>query len=292
MIFLRAPILLTALIWVNVVSGQSGARNDTGQSEVYTASSVSVDPEPAGFPGQDARYGRDAAAADGALAKQGAGAAGFDFSKVTVTGDLLGVQDQPWSRDAQGFDDGSEVQGTRWSCVLDHVTGLLWEVKTYTAAPGLRDREWTYSWYSSAERPDGTANASNGGSPGGVNRGECLDKFDADSNPGGNYCDTAGYVAVINESGLCGFNDWRMPTLDELRSIVHYGARGPAIDTGFFPNVPGDFSDPGNPFPNVTWTGTPTRFDSSAWSVYFDFGAQINPDKNFAGSVRLVRSEP
>lgn len=285
-------ILLAVLSWGNPLSAQTGARNDTGQTEIYTASAVSADPEPAGFPGQDARYGRDAAAADAALTKVGSGAAGFDFSKVSANGQLLMVQNQLWARDAQGFDSGDEETGTRWSCVYDHVTGLLWEVKTHAVLPDLQDREWTYSWYSSAERPDGTANAANGGNPGGINRGECFDKFDTEGNPDGKFCDSAGYVAAINEMGLCGLTDWRMPTLDELRSIVHYGSRWPAIDVDFFPNVPGDFGNPQNPVPNATWTGTPARFDDSAWSVYFEFGAQINPGKTFAASVRLVRSAP
>ena len=134
------------------------------------------------------------------------------------------------ARDAQGFDAGSEAAGTRWSCVRDHVTGLDWEVRTHTPVPALRDRGWTYSWYSSAQRPDGTANASNGGEAGGSNRGECFDRYDADSNPGGLFCDSAGYVEAVNAIGLCGSSDWRMPTRRELESIVHYGTRWPAID--------------------------------------------------------------
>ena len=284
--------LLIASQPAEVASAQTQPLNDTGQRESYTAGSVSPVPDPPDFPGQDSRYGRDVAAAEGALIKQGRGAAGFDFSKLGSDGQALALQDQNWARSAQGFDAGSESAGTRWACVRDHATGLDWEIKTRTALPDLHDRAWTYSWFSSAARPDGTANANNGGDAGGINRGQCFDKYDELSNPLGQLCDSAGYVAAVNAVALCGFSDWRMPTRRELESIIHFGTRWPAIDTALFPNVPGDFGNPQVVIPNVTWTGTPAPFSDSARSVYFEFGAQIEVSKTFAASLRLVRSAP
>ena len=285
-----------ALLLAAAVAADAAAQvrpiNDTGQRQYYTATAVAPQPDPAGFPGQDPHFGRDAAAADNALEKSGRGAAGFDFTKLGANGQPLAIQDQPWARDAGGFDAGSEGAGTRWSCVRDHATGLDWEVKTRSSTPDLRDREWTYSWFSSAARPDGTANGSNGGDPGGDNLGTCFNKFDAATNPGGNHCDTAGYVAAVNAAGLCGTSTWRMPTRVELQSLVHYGTRWPAIDTDLFPNVPGVFGNPQNPVPNQTWTGTPDAFSSSAWSVYFEYGAALQPDKLQSISVILVRNAP
>lgn len=286
-------IAFLASMPAQLASAQSGHLNDSGQRETYTADSPSPIPNPPDFPGQDARHGRDIAAAQGALVKQGRGAAGFDFTKLGSDGEPLLTQDQGWMRDAQGFDAGTESAGTRWACVRDHITGLDWEVKTFTEVPGLRDRRWTYSWYSSAARPDGSANGNSGGDAGGVNRGECFDKFDADGNPQGQFCDSAGYVASMNATALCGFDDWRMPTRRELESIVHYGARWPAIDTALFPNVPGEFGNPQVPTPNMTWTGTPAPISDYAWSVYFDYGTLVGDNyKTYAGSLRLVRSTP
>jgi hypothetical protein len=285
-------LVLAASLPAPRASAQNASLNDTGQRESYTANSLSPVPDPPDFPGQDSRYGRDVAAAESALLKQGRGAAGFDFSKLGSDGQPLAVQDQSWARSAQGFDAGSEAAGTRWACVRDHATGLDWEIKTRTALPDLHDRAWTYSWFSSAARPDGTANANNGGEAGGVNRGQCFDKFDELSNPFGLLCDSAGYVAAVNAVALCGFSDWRMPTRRELESIIHFGTRWPAIDTALFPNVSGDFGNPQNPTPNVTWSGTPAPFSDSAWSVYYEFGAQIENSKTFATSLRLVRSAP
>lgn len=287
------PFALLAGLPAASALAQTGLLNDSGQRLVYTATAVSPLPDPVDFPGQDARHGRDIAFEEGALAKQGRGAAGFDFSKLGADGQPLAVQDQAWARDAQGFDAGSEAAGTRWSCVRDHVTGLDWEVRTHTPVPALRDRGWTYSWYSSAQRPDGTANGNNGGEAGGSNRGQCFDRYDPDSNPGGLFCDSAGYVEAVNAIGLCGSSDWRMPTRRELESIVHYGTRWPAIDTALFPDVTGDFGNPQNPVPNITWTGSPAPFSDQAWSLYFEYGTPVDgTSKTLAASLRLVRSAP
>jgi Protein of unknown function (DUF1566) len=46
-----------------------------------------------------------------------------------------------------------------------------------------------------------------------------------------------GYVTAANTSALCGFTDWRLPTVPELQSLVNYGlsSASPAIDISWFP---------------------------------------------------------
>jgi hypothetical protein len=84
-----------------------------------------------------------------------------------------------------------------------------------------------------------------------------------------------------------------MPTRAELAGLGHYGRQRPAIDAQYFPNVPGIWGNPNLPVPNITWTGTPDAFfNSQAWAVYFEFGTLIQPDKQSAASVRLVRTAP
>lgn len=99
---------------------------------------------------QDGLTGRDMLAATAQLTKTGAGAEGFDFSKISATGELLADN------------------AKSWNCVLDNRTGLLWEVKT--ADGGLRDAQNTYTWYS----PDSTKN---GGDAGLENNGKNTDAF-------------------------------------------------------------------------------------------------------------------
>lgn len=174
----------------------------------------------------------------------------FDFSKLDAAGQPLNNQDAIYTI-------------TPWDCVRDEVTGLVWEVKTTDG--GLRDEGNTYTWYD----PDpGT----NGGAPGTRDGGDCS---------GGIECDTRAYVAAVNEEGLCGFNDWRMPTRAELRTIVDYQSSFPAIDTSVFPNT----------VATSFWTTEPNpTYPSFAWHTDFKFGlASYYFFKSGPKAVRLVR---
>lgn len=195
--------------------------------------------------GQDGDYGRDALARSGDLIKAGAGAAGFDFTKLDA--------------------DGNDLPATEsaWSCVRDNHTGLIWEVKTNDG--GLRDRNHTYSWYNS----DGTTN---GGFDGTANGGSCVD---------GTNCDTEKFVAEVNNAGLCGANDWRLPTMQELLSIVHNGLVNPAMDQAYFPNAPSAWFWSSSPFASTTF---------NAWRVDFNYGSVNNQNKSNNNRVRLVRA--
>jgi len=109
----------------NVATGTPGALNDTGQTlcanESYplTTCTQANTGDNTLYPRQDGRYGRDVQAAAGTLTKIGAGAVGFDFTKIA--------------------NDGSELPATAtlgpnptdWACTRDNVTGLTWEIKKF-----------------------------------------------------------------------------------------------------------------------------------------------------------------
>jgi hypothetical protein len=196
-----------------------------------------------GLPGQDADVGRDAEAREGLLVKLGSGPAGFDFAKLDANGDPV------------------TLSSTEWSCVVDNFSGLIWEVKVDDAADP-RHHAHTYTWY----RPDPN---DNGGLAGTADGGLCV----------GSACDTAAYVDAINAQALCGGDNWRVPTRAELATLVHAGARSPAVAVEFFPWAGG-----------ATWTVTPMAAQpDSAWHVNFDDGRIDVALKNSALPVRLVR---
>lgn len=197
-----------------------GGLNDTGIDTCTTSSEASLpcdDAAVADYPGQDAVHGRDAQARDDQdFQKIGAGAAGFDFTRLCGSGVAAGFGECPENpTPGDGPND--------WACTRDNVTGLIWEVKLDD--PGhLRHGGHTYTWYNTD--PD-----TNGGDAGRPDGGTCA----------GSACDTQAYVSAINGlnegNGLCGVNDWRMPDRVELQSTVHYGRSGPALDTDYFPNM-------------------------------------------------------
>lgn len=157
-----------------------------------------------------------------------------------------------------------------WSCVRDNLSGLVWEVKT--SDNGLHGKAHTYTWYNS----DTKSNSSSEGTEGEQSDTTC-------GNPitlaGG--CDTEKLVAAVNYTGWCGHKDWRLPTVNELNSIVNYGASLPAISKNYFPDLI---------MPAGFWTASPYSANSNfAWIVIFDDGYVGSCVKSWAYYVRLVR---
>ncbi|MGI9889996.1 DUF1566 domain-containing protein [Vibrio chagasii] len=135
---------------------------------------------------QDGHIGRDALNREGKLQKKGAGHAGFDFTKIDSKGNEL------------------PESAANWSCIQDNITGRLWEIKTNDGT--IRDDSQTFTWYNSDPKL-------NGGQPGTENGGNCT---------GSTACDTEKYVQYLNNTALCGRNDWRLPFRSEMMSIFDY----------------------------------------------------------------------
>jgi hypothetical protein len=242
--------------------------NDTGitdcSNDTVVDNTTGVQSDTGTHPRQDCRYGRDAAATAN-MAKAGGGGKGFDFTKIANNGTALS--------EAALLGTGA----TEWACTRDNVTGLVWELKTFS---GLRDQSHTYSWYSSVT-------TTNGGNVGTVSGGTCATA---------GRCDTEKFVADVNAAGLCGASTWRMPSKSELLSIVDYGRFSPSIDPTYFSNTPAFFDAPASYF----WSGSSVAnpalalFSGNAWFVSFSNGSAYNGGNGKAApyKVRLVRAGP
>lgn len=261
----RLGLLIALLLATAPTLAQAAPLNDTGQITCYndsaatgTVSPATPDPEQPGFTGQDCTQGRSAADALGTLVKIGASTTpGRDYTKIANDGSVL-----PASA-TLGSGPGD------WACTRDNVTGLIWEVKVDDAAH-LRHYNHIYAWYD-------TNDAINGGDPGWVGINLCNGTLPA------NLCNTSVFRDVVNLLGLCGATDWRLPTANELLSLLDFGkGTGPYIDAAWFP----DSSI------HTFWSGETYaeayRADS-AWLVDFNYANVSFYNKDTYRAVRLVR---
>lgn len=165
-----------------------------------------------------------------------------------------------------------KLAGYEGKCVIDHNNNLVWEVKQDS---GLHGKAHTYSWYQTSN---------NGNNVGSRNRGTCYNK--SNNTTSGNQCDTTGFVNAVNTEKWCGFADWRMPTKDELKSLVDEVRKTaqtpPTIDTTFFPNTSSvDY-----------WSSSPNaNLNVGAWGVDFNSGYDGSILKANSRRARLVRSQ-
>ena len=181
------------------------------------------------FADEDCEIGRDA---NSSLNDDSDGNAAFVFTRL--------------NSDGSEYSGSGDYSAEPWACVLDNVTGLIWEVKSTDGT--LRDRDQGFTWYN-------------------PNHGQT----DADGNPITFYgteseADTQDLVDYVNGqisvdgayvngslgSGLCGLSNWRLPTVHEIQGLADYSVISipiyddegnltdydpPAIDSDYFPNT-------------------------------------------------------
>lgn len=90
-------------------------------------------------------------------------------------------------------------------CVTIQDSALTWELKTDDG--GVHDKDNIYRWGGIGAEKTGTI------------------FFD----------DWNNLVAAANTEKLCGFDDWRVPTIEELKTLVTNADKKPVIDTAIFP---------------------------------------------------------
>lgn len=197
-------------------------------------------------------------------------------------------------------DDGSIQAGALLSytdngdgTISDNTTGLTWEKKIglngAANAASLHDADNCYVWA-------GTCSGS-----------AVLCGVDADC-PHGQTCDAGSplgcfvgatiyqWAEDLNAANFAGHNDWRIPNVKELQSIVRYGVSNPSVAAAFHGASCGTgCADITNPACSCTrsyyyWAATTyVAGPQQAWSVRFDDGYVYSYDKAFSFSVRAVR---
>ncbi len=263
------------------------ALNDTGLTTYSDGVVGGLAFEPSSHPGQDASFGRDADASQ----LDSDGHAGFSFTKLDLNGNPL------------------PSSASSWSCVRDNVTGLVWEnkqsdfiiestdsegetVRKIPTGEQWRAGNFVYGWHNE----DATNNGGNPGylrtsenrldrnEPVTVKHGYCGFRYS-----GGRrfnlHCDTAAYIQEMNFQGTCGFDDWRMPEVSELRSLANYdkldGTMRP--EGAFFSNLKSSVS---------YLSGTPAADnEASAWCYDFQDGEVELCQKSYYQGFMAVRSK-
>lgn len=172
-------------------------------------------------------------------------------------------QDAQYGTNLQSYtkldENGNDLpdEATEWVMVRDNVTGLIWEMKdSKDDTPNYdnpHDADNTYTWY------DGIT-----GIP-------------------GDGTDTLDFITALNDANFGGHNDWRLPTIKELSTIVDSSIPypGPTINTDYFPNTVSDYY----------WSSTTIAgYPYSAWVVGFYLGDVYYGGKSANFYVRAVRS--
>lgn len=149
--------------------------------------------------------------------------AGYSINVPSYT--KLGINDTPLP-DTATLADG-------WLATKDNVTGLVWEIKTDDG--GLHDKDNTYTWCNTSQAVNG------------VTLGVCA-----------NGTDTKSFLQAVNAAKFAGHEDWRLPTPQEIQSLVHYEKYSPAINSLFFSNI----------LPSLYWSSLPVaNGGDGAWGV-------------------------
>ena len=203
------------------------------------------------------------------------------FTKISSTGEEL------------------SVDATEWDCVKENETGLIWEKKTNDG--GLRDSAWTYLNTSLGFDIIGRIKSGQSGTQNPVYLdGMCSIST---SNTDNTFCHTEDYIDAVNAEGLCGYSDWRLPTENELPTLLHCSEgftpkwdsfvcfSNYITDTTYFPdNYPNSgikFSSWSGTIGDYLWSGewVPAASSISATQAqYFINAYSVNPRR-----VSLVR---
>jgi Protein of unknown function (DUF1566)/Repeat of unknown function (DUF5648) len=146
-------------------------------------------------------------------------------------------------------------------CIKDNISGLTWEGKT---ASGLRSAIQTYTNYDSTTK---------------TQKWDGSNQVNPTQTEIGAITNTVGYKNYVNSIALCGYTDWRLPSVSELDGLVDvvpnaYGH----LDVTWFPNSWG----------TGYWSSTDNG-NTNAWFMDMYSAASATYPRHIDIAVRLVR---
>jgi len=167
----------------------------------------------------------------------------------TITYDVNGTENPT----VTSYDDGFYTSGATSSytkernTIIDNVTNLMWQDNNQV---GVDKKQWVTDAKYGEEKFDDTT-----------------------GDTAANYC---------SRLTLDSYDDWRLPTVNELRGIIDYGKKGPAISEAFqYKNS------------SAYWTSNSNKkssnYERAAWSISFSLGTVGLYDKDSARYIRCVR---
>ncbi len=138
--------------------------------------------------------------------------------------------------------------------VTDGITGLQWQDSSDTGKPWLNQVNFDKCL--------------------GQN-GQVLDESKCSDTSG----DTA--ISYCNSLSLAGYDDWRLPSIDELMYIADRSKKRKAIDERYFQHI----------IPSIYWSSTTFQSNKPmAWSVNFEVGRDFQSSKSAVKGVVCVRN--
>ncbi|WP_200250877.1 DUF1566 domain-containing protein [Thiococcus pfennigii] len=99
--------------------------------------------------------------------------------------------------------------------------------------------------------------------------------------------DWASAMEGAADTSFAGYDDWRLPNIKELNSILERACRSPAIDATVFPATPSSAFWSSSPDNQNPWS-----LNNYSFKVYFTAGGTFYGARDGYEHVRLVRSVP
>lgn len=146
-----------------------------------------------------------------------------------------------------------------WAAVIEEKAQLMWAINAHGNSQYPNCGELT--WFN----PQAD---SNGGDAGHSNDGK----------------NTDAWLAHVNKIGWCGYYDWRLPTLAELKNLL-------TTEISQYYHIREDIFVDMQSLGSRFWTSTVDSTNKDyAWAMYFGYGHDGLAHKSYTLNVRLVRS--